>query len=150
MDTLGKSADDLSAVFFEIAKAVRRLAVEDPDGLWNGLTADAEAAGLLCQASTVRQALADGLAISDVVSVSLGILDLAMADLQAGQTDDARQWGILAFTLTDVGKAAGLLADGSPDARRIQEGLDELSRELGHLFGFSPLGCPADESRRAA
>ena len=149
MDWLDVSADDLSAVFFEIAKAVRRLAVEDPDGLWNGLTADAEAAGLLCQSSTVRQALADGLAISDLASVSLGILDLAMADLQAGQNGDARQWGILAFTLVDEGKNSGLLTDGSPDARKIQEGLDQLSRELGHLFGFSPLGCPADESPRA-
>lgn len=116
MATSHPTADALSATFFAAAREFRRLQAQDPDGFWECHITDAEMAGLLCQASSGEQAIADGLDPAVVSALAHTILDLARADLQVGQDDDARTWFALAAELTAEAATARILPVPTPSA----------------------------------
>jgi hypothetical protein len=150
MEALGKSAEGLSAVFFSAAKELRCLDQEDPDGLWDKLAADAEATILLYQGSTAQLALDEGFDPADITRMSLSMLDLAKADIQVGHARDARLWCTLACILANEAEAVGFLTETTPAADKLKAEIVIVSRELGRLFGMSPVGFPTDGLRRMA
>lgn len=150
MEPLEKTAEGLSAVFFSAAKELRHLDLEDPEGLWDALAADAEAAGLLCQGSTGQQALDEGFDPADITWMSLSMLDLARADIEVGHARDARLWCTLACIIANEAEAIGILTETTQGADKLKAEIVIISRELGRLFGMSPVGFPTDGLRRIA